>query len=299
VSTPSTSSRRWPLVAASALAVIVAAGLAVDNIRLRTNLKAEQGRAALVPAAAAPVVAPPVAEAPKEVRTPRARTADDAAAAARIAELEKLLKDREASLADMRANSANRQADTAPTERPGRGNFNPQGWMEDLKTRDPQRYEEMQARFKEMGQKTSSYLGKQDEFLKSLKTENMTPEQQDNHAKLQEALAKAKEISEQLNADPEGPKAGELRGQLFQAMRDSRELLEGERQIALQDMAGQLGYTKEQTPQFVEYVNSIYEMTNPGTIFRSVMGGGEGGRGGFPGGGRGGNRDGGTGGGGR
>ena len=74
--------------------------------------------------------------------------------------------------------------------------------------------------------------------------------------------------------------------------------LKGNARLPLQDMAGQLGYTKEQTPQFVEYVNSIYEMTNPGTIFRSVMGGGEGARGGFPGGGRGGGT-GGTGGGGR
>ena len=83
----------------------------------------------------------------------------------------------------------------------------------------------------------------------------------------------------------------EMRREMMGQMRDIGPMLEMERQAALSQIGHDLGYeTQEERQEFVDYMDHVYTMTSPGTLWRSMMGGDRGRRGrGGPGGGE--NRD--------
>lgn len=186
-----------------------------------------------------------------------------------VSRLQALLKVKDRTIAEMEASRENRRrGGDMRSGRDGAGgppDF--RNFMEDLRQRDPKRYQEMQERFKASQERMATGLTKQQEFLSGLDTTTMTPDQATNHQKLIDLLNQNQEILDAINLDPEAEDVGELRGQMFENNRQIRDLMDTERTVALQDLARRLGYTSQNSGQFVDYVRGVFEATSP-TSFR-------------------------------
>ncbi|OPZ27370.1 MAG: hypothetical protein BWZ02_01673 [Lentisphaerae bacterium ADurb.BinA184] len=196
-----------------------------------------------------------------------------------VAELNGRLAARDQELDVLRRRDGNRAGRDGDRPRRDRGEPRPgQGpgeFMQRLRENDPQRYQEMQTRIKEFNDRMTTALGEQEAFLSTLDAAAMSAEQQNAHTRLLAALQRMREINEQLSADPEAADVPDLRREMFENMTVARDLLAQERQTALQDLARQLGYREQETSQFADYVNQVYESTS---LPMGRMGGPRGGR---------------------
>ncbi|MBR4901264.1 MAG: hypothetical protein IKZ46_10015 [Victivallales bacterium] len=151
----------------------------------------------------------------------------------------------------------------------GRGNFNPQEWMNRLKEEDPERYEQMQAEQEKRRKDMEERQQKRNDFFANINTSKMTAEQRETVERYQQLM------QQQQNSN------GDWRA-MMEAGREMMQL-NGKVREALLDQ-----YANNSAAQAVR---QIYEMTGSGGGFGGGFGGGPGGGfGGFggrgPGGGR-------------
>jgi hypothetical protein len=172
---------------------------------------------------------------------------------------------------------------------PGRGGFD----MERLRTEDPERYAEIRERMKTFTEQMNSATNKRNEFIAGLDPKLVKQEDQENLAKLQDGMKKMAELTAQMQqAQANGTElAPETRREMWELTRELQPLMGVARTAALTDLALQLGYKREATGEFVEYVNELIEQTSLyGGMMGRGMGGGPGGNTGRDGGGNRGNR---------
>ena len=270
------TSTGFTVALAVALAISVGGALYFrgETRRLETELERLRNASATVQKHV-PVTAP----AASDETSHRATTPPVTAVPAKTAKLDEQIASLTDQLArkDQEIAELRRQPDDRG-DRPRRDRGNPGqdmgNFMQRLRENDPQRYQEMQARFKEMNDRMTASLSQQEEFLGKLDTAAMTPEQQDGHAKLLDVLKRMHELNDQIAADPEADTVPQLRQELFDNMRTARDLATQERQTALQDVARKLGYSEQEVPQFAEYINKVYESTS---VQMGRFGGGRGG----------------------
>ena len=86
------------------------------------------------------------------------------------------------------------------------------------------------------------------------------------------------EIAAQLNQDPASKDADTLRTEMFGNFRNMRDLMDTERDYALQDLGKSMGYGEEDTATFKAYVNQVYNMTSMRALFGGGRGGPDGGQ---------------------
>ncbi len=152
----------------------------------------------------------------------------------------------------------NRDENSGQQDRQDRG----RAAMEKLKETDPERYAAMVERMNNFTKQMHENSAKQVDFMKKLDTKSMTPEQLDNHNKLQPLVARNNQLLYELTQNPEGDNASNIRREMFDNSRQMRDLLDTERSVALQQFATQLGYRSDQTAQFEEYIKYVYDMTS-------------------------------------
>lgn len=195
---------------------------------------------------------------------------------ARIAELQGVVAARDETIAEFQSRRRRREEGRPRTGDPAERMAN---YMARLRETDPERYERIQERFRSFAERMETSLDQQQDFFAGLDTDAMTPEQAETHTRLMQILDRNRELIEAINEDPEADDVPELRREMFQNSREARGLLEQEREIALEEMARQLGYEDEHVGQFTNYVNYIFDVTSMRGGFRGMRGG----RGGGPG----------------
>ncbi len=206
--------------------------------------------------------------------------ADAESLRARVRELEKLLNDREASIARLSADAA-RPKEEPPVEEPPREQRPRESYrerMERMKTEEPERYAEMQKRQEEFRARMRAANEERDNYLASVDTSRMTAEQKANHERLLAALKMRDTLGERMRPDAENPLTEEERQEFFKSMRDIGPMMEQERRYLLEETGRTYG---EDGAAFAEYIQDLMDYTTP---WRGPgrRGGGRGGPGGPP-----------------
>jgi chromosome segregation ATPase len=246
------------------VSIAVAVTIWQENGKLRRM--AEDAREAAEAAANRP--APEPVEIVKVVPPKDAIDPQDLAdAEAEVARLKVLIEDKDRRIADL---SKDREAEREQRRAQAQANGGQQdwgarqnAWMERLKEEDPERHKEIQDRIANFNKRLKDANMEQSEFFASLDTEAMTEEQLESHNKLVELQAKLDEINDLMAGAPEnGEDVNALRMDMFMTMREMRPLYESEREVALQDLGQDIGYNQEESKEFANYVDYVYDMTS-------------------------------------
>ena len=217
------------------------------------------------------------AEEPKteeKAKKPVADKGDEASVKAlrhRIAELEKLLAEKDGESEIAISNAVAEAAKTRPPE-PPRANWRER--MEEMKKNDPERYTQMTNRFAQWRRDRAAQAQDRMDFLSSIDTSRMSAGAKKTHNALQELIAKREEIEQQLHQEG---LSDEERGKLMRELGDShRELvrLNGEeRKNLFDETAKGLGFTGADAKELTATIQEVIEATDSGWGGRRHRGG--------------------------
>jgi hypothetical protein len=159
-------------------------------------------------------------------------------------------------------------------------------WLSNLRTNDPQRYEEMQQRRKDFEERVQSAWARSTNYFMSRDTSKMSEPDLQDYSRMISLLDETRTLSDRLQSGV----APEERRQMFAAVRSNMvaltPLLDNERNKEYYDLAVAMGSDEKRAAEFVGYVNQIASNTSVRNIFPALGRGGPGGPGGGPGGGR-------------
>ena len=181
---------------------------------------------------------------------------------ARVRELEKLLDEREASIAKLSADTS-RPKDAPPAEEPPREQRPRESYrerMERMKTEEPERYAEMQKRQEEFRNRMRAANEERDNYLSSVDTSRMTAEQKAGHERLLAALKMRDSLGDRMRPDSDNPLTDEERQEFFNSMREIGPLMEQERRYLLEETGRAYG---EDGATFAEYIQDLMDFTTP------------------------------------
>lgn len=138
--------------------------------------------------------------------------------------------------------------------------------MAKLKEEDPERYKEIEKQRAEFRERLKTNAGDQYAFLEAVDVSKWPVEWQENHAKLLETVAI---INEVINKAAEGGSdERNTRRQMFTQLRESREMFTAEQDMLLYDTARQMGFDEDGSWEFVDYIQTIHNVTSPRGLFR-------------------------------
>jgi hypothetical protein len=222
--------------------------------------------------------------APAPAKDDGAALSEVAARDAQIAEMEKLLAQRDEQVKALELAAASRAASTNDARR-DRG----RAWMEQLRASNPQRAEEMAQRREEAFQQATTAFTDYMEKLKSRDTSTMSEEDRNAYSLLVQTLDETWQLGEQLrSADLPMEERMAVVDKLRTNMGELRPMMDAERTREFTRIGTELGYNADEAGAFAAHLNGVVDTTSMRSVFegglRSIMGGGRG---------RGGNRDGG------
>ena len=214
------------------------------------------------------------AKAEEKAKKPVADKGDEASVKAlrrRIAELERLIAEKDGESEIAISNAVAEAAKTRPPE-PPRGNWRER--IEEMKKNDPERYTQMTNRFAQWRRDRAAQAQDRMEFLSSIDTSRMSAGAKKTHNALQELIAKREELEQQLHQED---LSDEERGRLMRELADShRELvrLNGEeRKNLFNETAKGLGFTGADAKEFTATIQEVIEATDSGWGGRHHRGG--------------------------
>jgi DNA repair exonuclease SbcCD ATPase subunit len=143
--------------------------------------------------------------------------------------------------------------------------------MERLRTEAPEQYADMQQRREEIQQRMAQLHQDRRAFLDAIDTSRMSHEQQENHARLVEAIDAANAFRLRLSSGDWAQLSDEQRAEGFQVMRNLGDLYQQERRYLLEETGRAYG---EDGAQFADYIENVIEHTSVLPDFRRGRGGG-------------------------
>ena len=223
------------------------------------------------------------AQAPKaeeKAKRPVADRGDEASVRAlrhRVAELEKLLAEKDGESEIAISNAVAEAAKMRPPE-PPRGNWRER--MEEMKKNDPERYTEMTNRFARWRRDRAAQAQDKIDFLSSIDTSRMSAGAKKTHNALQNLIAKREDIEQQLHQeDLSDEERGKLMGELHSTHGELMRLNGEERKNLFDETAKGLGFTGADAKEFTATIQEVIRATDSGWGGRHG-GGPRGGRGG-------------------
>ena len=199
----------------------------------------------------------------------------------RIAELERMLAEKDGKSEIAISNAVAEAVQSRPPEPPR------QDWrerMEEMKKSDPERYTQMTNRFAQWRRSRSEQARNKIDFLSSIDISRMSAGAKKTHNALQDLIAKREEIEQQLQApDLSDDERGRLMGELHSTHRELMRLNGEERKNLFEETARNLGFAGEDAKEFSATIQDVIEATDSGFGFhhgghRGPPPGGRGGR---------------------
>ena len=199
----------------------------------------------------------------------------------RIAELERMLAEKDGKSEIAISNAVAEAVQSRPPEPPR------QDWrerMEEMKKSDPERYTQMTNRFAQWRRSRSEQARNKIDFLSSIDISRMSAGAKKTHNALQDLIAKREEIEQQLQApDLSDDERGRLMGELHSTHRELMRLNGEERKNLFEETARTLGFAGEDAKEFSATIQDVIEATDSGFGFhhgghRGPPPGGRGGR---------------------
>ena len=210
------------------------------------------------------------AEEPKaeeKAKKPVADKGDEASVKAlrhRIAELERLLAEKDGASEIAISNAVAEAARMRPPE-PPRMNWRER--MEEMKKNDPERYTQMTNRFANWRRSRAEQARNKIDFLSSIDTSHMSAGAKKTHAALQDLITKREEIEEQLQ---QPDMADDQRRSLMEQLRDMRhqiQRLNGEERMNLiSEVANSLGFEGEDAKEVALTLIDVVQATDEGFV---------------------------------
>ena len=180
----------------------------------------------------------------------------------RIAELERLLAEKEDKSELAISNAVAEAAKIRPPE-PPRGNWRER--MEEMKKNEPERYTEMTNRFANWRRSRAEQARNRIDFLSSIDTSHMSAGAKKTHDALQELIAKREELEQQLHQeDLSDEERGKLMGELHSTHRELMRLNGEERKNLFDETAKGLGFTGVEAKEFTATIQEVIEATDGG-----------------------------------
>jgi len=146
-----------------------------------------------------------------------------------------------------------------------------QGWLEELKTTDPERYREIVER-REQGRQAAKYqIAKRAAHFLSKDRSMLNEEERDQRELMLSLLEESLTITEKIRSDMPEPERREMSRMLRDNLRELYPLLDVERERELMQLGLDMGYPEADAADFVLLVNDILDMTSVSSIFRDSM----------------------------
>ena len=217
------------------------------------------------------------AEEPKaeeKAKKPVADKGDEASVKAlrrRIAELEKLIAEKDGASEIAISNAVAEAAKVRPPE-PPRQNWRER--MEEMKKNDPERYTQMTNRFAQWRRDRAAQAQDRMEFLSSIDTSRMSAGAKKTHNALQDLIARREELEQQLHQeDLSDEERGRLMRELGESHRELVRLNGEERKNLFDETAKGLGFTGADAKEFTATIQEVIEATDSGWGGRHHRGG--------------------------
>lgn len=211
---------------------------------------------------------PIVTEEPKAeeaTRKPVADKGDEASAKAlryRVAELEKLLAEKDGKSEIAISNAVAEAVKSRPPE-PPRQNWRER--MEEMRKNDPERYTQMTNRFAQWRRSQAERARNKIDFLSSIDTSHMSAGARKTHDALQDLIASREEIEAQLqNPDLSDEERGKLMRQLWESHGELQRLNGEERKNLIDETARSLGFEGEDAKEISATIREVIEATDSG-----------------------------------
>ena len=221
---------------------------------------------------------PTVEVVPKKAVADKGEEASVKALRHRIAELEKLLAERDGKSEIAISNAV---AEAVKIHQPVSMRGNPREWMENLRKNDPERYTQMTNRFANWRRSRAAEARNKIDFLSSIDTSHMSAGARKTHDALQELIASREEIEAQLqNPDLSDEERGKLMRQLRESHGELQRLNGEERKNLIDETARSLGFEGEDAKEISATIREIIETTDSGWGGHHRHGGGPRGPGG-------------------
>ena len=224
------------------------------------------------------------AEEPKAEEIAKRQVADKGEAATvralrrRIAELEKLLAEKNGKSEIAISNAVAEAAKARPPAPPQ------QNWrerMEEMKKNDPARYTQMTNRFAQWRRSRSEQARSKIEFLSSVDVSQMSAGAKKTHDALQELIARREGIEQQLQSpDLTDEERGKLMGELHSTHHELMRLNDEERNNLFVETARNLGFEGEDAKEISATIQEVIRATDSGWGGHHRHGGGPRGAGG-------------------
>ena len=180
----------------------------------------------------------------------------------RIAELEKLLAEKDGKSEIAISNAVAEAVKNRPPESP-RGNWRER--MEEMKKNDPERYTQMTNRFANWRRTRAAEARNKIDFLSSIDTSHMSAGARKTHDALQDLIARREEIEQQLqNPNLSDDDRGKLMGELHSTHHELMRLNGEERNNLFEETARNIGFEGEDAKEISATIQEVIRATDSG-----------------------------------
>ena len=180
----------------------------------------------------------------------------------RIAELERLLAEKDGKSEIAISNAVAEAVKNRPPE-PPRGNWRER--MEEMKKNDPERYVQMTNRFANWRRNRAAEARSKIDFLSSIDTSHMSKGARETHAALQELVARREAIEQRLHSpDLSDDERGKLWDEMRQTHHELQRLNGEERRNLLDETARNLGFQGDDVREISATIQDVIEATDGG-----------------------------------
>lgn len=180
----------------------------------------------------------------------------------RIAELEKLIVEKEGASSVAISNAVAEAVRARPPAPPQ------QNWrerMEEMKKNDPERYTQMTNRFANWRRSRAEQARNKIDFLSSIDTSHMSAGAKKTHNALQELIARREGIEQQLQSpDLTDEERGKLMGELHSTHHELMRLNGEERSNLFEETARNLGFEGEDAKEISATIQEVIRATDAG-----------------------------------
>ena len=208
-----------------------------------------------------PAEEPKVEEKVKKAVSDKGDEASVKALRRRIAELEKLIAEKD-DASEIAVSNAVAEAVKARPPAP------PQNWrerMEEMKKNDPERYAQMTNRFANWRRSRAEQARNKIDFLSSIDTSHMSAGAKKTHDALQELIVRREGIEQQLQSpDLTDEERGKLMGELHSTHHELMRLNGEERNNLFEETARNLGFEGEDAKEISATIQEVIRATDAG-----------------------------------
>ena len=180
----------------------------------------------------------------------------------RVAELEKMLAEKDGKSEIAISNAVAEAVKNRPPE-PPRGNWRER--MEEMKKNDPARYTQMTNRFAQWRRSQAERARNKIDFLSSIDTSHMSKGAKETHAALQELIARREELEQRLHQpDLTDDERGKLMRELWSSHHELQRLSGEERRNLIDEAARNMGFEGEDAKEVSATIREVIEATDSG-----------------------------------